>query len=109
MKFLTVAGLVGCVLLSALAGCGEAPSDQVSDDLGVKAAIDISDGTQKWYDGQMTCPVCGGQPISEEHYVDLQGGRLYFDKAECKDKFEQNQDQYLEEYRQKVQRQMSGG
>ena len=57
----------------------------------------------------MTCPVCGGQPISGEHYVDLQGGRLYFDKAECKDKFEQNQDQYLEEYRQKVQRQMSGG
>ena len=109
MRFFTVSGLVCCVLLFALAGCEKAPSDQVSDDLGVTAAIDIADNTQKWYDGQMTCPVCGEKPIKGEHYVDLQGGRLYFDKAECKDKFEGNQDQYLEEYREKVQQQMSGG
>jgi len=109
MRFLTVAGLISCVLLFALAGCEEGPSQEVPEQLGVTAAIDISDGTQKWYDGQMTCPVCGGQPISGEHYVDLPGGRLYFDKAECKQKFQENQEQYLQEYSQKVQQQMGGG
>lgn len=63
-------------------------------------AMMIKDGAQKFDKMQGNCPVCQGGPIDPEVHVDIEGkGRLYFDKEECKEKFEQNRDKYLSEYK----------
>jgi len=49
---------------------------------------------------QMNCIVCGERPLKGDLHADVtvgnQRGRLYFDKQECLDEFEQNQQKYLD-------------
>ena len=58
-------------------------------------AMDIKDGSTKYYPRQYRCPVCGNVGLNKEQHVDIDGKRIYFDKAECIDKFKQDRQKYL--------------
>lgn len=106
MKKLILACAVLGLLCVFLTACGK--QEQTGSDRAVEAMM-LHPGTPKYFEMQTTCPVCDGIPISEDYYVDIDGRRLYFDKAECKQKFEGNQEQYLKEYKEKANKAMMGG
>lgn len=106
MKKLVLACAVLGLLGAFLSGCGK--EEQTGSDRAVEAMM-LHPGTPKYFEMQTTCPVCGESPISEDYYVDINGKRLYFDKAECKKEFQGNQEQYLEEYKEKANKAMMGG
>jgi hypothetical protein len=58
-------------------------------------AMDIEDGSEKYFPRQYRCPVCGNVGLSKDQYVDIDGKRLYFDRAQCIDDFEQDRQKYL--------------
>lgn len=98
------------VLAFTLAGCGQGGSSQVGEPTkGNPAAAQLRDTAPNWYDGQMKCPVCGGQPLKKEHYADVQGGRVYMDKEECVQEFKQDKEKYMQKLREQVQQQRRGG
>lgn len=74
-------------------GCGSKSSQR--DDL---RANDIDDGAEKYSSMQNKCPVCGGKPISADIHSNVNGKRVYFDKKECKEKFDANSEKYLKEW-----------
>lgn len=82
------AGLPGCTGENGPATSGAPP----------RAAGTIDDGAPKFFVGQIECPVCGGVPIKAGHHVEVDGERLYFDRAECVDKFRENRRKYIEKY-----------
>lgn len=84
-----------------LAGCGEGPGVSPGGDP-PRAAGTIDDGSPKFFVGQIECPVCGGRPIAPEHHADVEGGRLYFDSAECLREFNKNSEKHLRKYRSQV-------
>ena len=49
---------------------------------------------------QMNCFVCGERPLKADIHADISmgggSGRIYFDKQECLDKFENNKKKYLQ-------------
>ena len=97
MTRLLVVTVILTVVLGGFAGCDG------DDGVGMsgrppRAAGTIEDGKQKFFVGQIECPVCGGQPIKAEHHAQVDGRRLYFDRAECADKFESERQRYLREY-----------
>ena len=109
MRRILIALAVVTVLCGALVGCGGEGDGEMDENAGlVPAAMEFQDGAEKFYHGQMTCPVCDGKPIKEELYADTKGGRLYFDKQECVDEFKNNKQKYIEEYNQKVMSQQMG-
>jgi len=98
------------LLVAGLAGCDSGTPTGPDPGEGGRpvTAADIEDDTNKYLDTQKACPVCGGTPIKGEYYVDLPQGRVYFDKQECRNEFEQNQDQYLQEWHQRLTEQQAG-
>lgn len=58
-------------------------------------AMDIEDGSTKYFPRQYRCPVCGNVGLSKDQHVDLDGKRLYFDKVKCIDEFKQDRQKYL--------------
>ena len=98
MKKLTIAVACAALLCVAAVGCkkqqsGGAGSGQTGDMPAV--AGNFQDGHHAFWGGQEKCPVCGKKPLKQKHHADVQNGRIYFDRAECKKKFTQNKDKYL--------------
>lgn len=102
--------IVGLAIIAlsygALVGCGGEGGKQ--DVQTPTTAIEIQDDHRAYYDMQEECPVCGGRPIKQEFHADTDKGRIYFDKKQCVDKFNENRDQYLKKFGQQVQNQMPG-
>ena len=63
-------------------------------------ASKFDDGVEALRPQQSLCFICGQGPLKAEYHadVDTDGGqrRIYFDKQECVDKFEQNPDRYMQ-------------
>ena len=85
----TVAGIFTLSLGSPGCGAGGRASHP-------KKARDIEDGSTKYFPRQFRCPVCGTAELNEEQFVDIDGKRIYFDRAECIDKFNQAPRNYLQ-------------
>ena len=99
-----VAGLLG----AALVGCGSGDSGG-SEEYGEKPVVEMHPDTKKYDMMQYECPVCGGKALKEEFYSDVDDqGRIYFDKKECKEKFDQNPQEYLKDYT-NIEKQMGRG
>lgn len=92
------------VFLVTAAGCDEGVSSG-SESERPPMADEFRDQAAKFYPSQEKCPVCGGQPIKKEAYVDHQMKRIYFDKQECADKFEQDPHKYIQQWMQAIQKQ----
>jgi len=93
-----------CVL--TVAGCGQDGSSGASGKKRLRkyiAAKNIEDGAEKYDRVQSRCPVCDAQGVTAEHYVDVDGKRVYFDKKECKEKWEENQAKYLKKMKKRKQ------
>ncbi len=100
--------LVGAVLISGMAGCGEA--DRASGpELGAAAKTFDSD-VPPMNPEQKACPVCGNA-IKENVYVDVDDEgttkRIYFDSDQCKQLFQQNMETELMKFKSKMQAQSS--
>ena len=94
-------------LVVGFMGCGQgAPTSR--EGAPVEAWSIDDDNPNKFRDGQIACPVCDGIPIKGEHYVDTKRGRVYFDKAECAEKFEQDTQKYLQQWQQAIDERMRG-
>lgn len=99
MKKLILA-LVFVGLLVFTAGCEESgPASSGSEPDG-RPAMAFQDGHKKYYDHQFQCPVCGKEGLKPDIHVDLEQGRMYFDKEECKKEFNQDQEKYLQKFEQ---------
>jgi len=96
-KLIVVAVIV--LLLTGFAGCGQDASSEEKDPV---TAMSIDDNAPNFYEDQIECPVCGGQPINAEYYVDAVRGRVYFDKKECMEKFKEDQAKYIQEWLQRI-------
>ena len=59
-------------------------------------AMYIEDGADKYFAYQTKCPVCGEASLDPTHYVDVEGERIYFDKAECVKQFKDDRSTYLD-------------
>ena len=93
-KILTLTTAVLCLgLFAVMVGCED--SGPGADGASVPVmAWTIEDGADKYAPQQDKCPVCGGRPIKAEFYTEIDGKRLYFDKQECVQKYEENPDEY---------------
>lgn len=99
-KTLTVLALLAIVCV-AVAGCEEGGGGGGSGEPEAHALKFAKEqGVQPLEMSQHLCPVCDGKPIKKNLYHDLQRGgqqaRVWFDKQECLDKFEENPGQYLQ-------------
>jgi hypothetical protein len=96
MKRLILCAAVLALLTAGLAGCGGESSQTASqgNSEGPPVASNFHPDVAELYGGQKACPVCGGA-IKEEHYVDVQDMRVYFDKKACVDKFKEKYEQPL--------------
>ena len=94
------------VLCVGFVGCNGGASQEEAEE--VPTAWQFHKDQPKAFEGQRTCPVCGQQPIKEEFYKDTDAGRVYFDKQECADEFEGNEQQYMQKLRQGASAQMTG-
>ena len=94
------------VLCVGFVGCNGGGSQEEAEE--VPTAWQFHTDQPKAFEGQRTCPVCGGQPIKEEFYADTDAGRVYFDKQACVEEFKGNEDQYLQKLRQGAAGQMGG-
>ena len=67
-------------------------------------AYNFRDGAPKYYDEQKACPVCGGEPIKEDIHAEYQMKRIYFDKDECAQKFQESPQEYIQKWMERVQK-----
>ena len=104
---IVIALAVAALVFVALPGCGGNGSGGEEEE--TATAYQFHPDTPKLFLGQQKCPVCDGEPIKEEFYSDVDGQRLYFDKKECKEKFDSNQSEYMQKFQQDMQKQMGGG
>lgn len=109
-KLFLVLVLVGLVCLSLPAcdggggGGGGGGESAELDESGIpKDAVIASkfdDGVDALRPQQSMCFICGQGPLKAEYHADVdvngEKRRVYFDKQECADKFEQNPDRYLQ-------------
>ena len=93
-----VAALMLCGLMM---GCGQ--SGPSASQEGPPAAWSVQDGAPKFYEEQITCPVCGESPIKGEYYADVGSAKLrvYFDSQECLDTFNEDPQKYIQEWEQR--------
>ena len=93
--WMLVAFLAGTLMLG-LFGCdgGYSSSSPSSRDVSSKVGASAT-GVPEFYGGLKKCPVCGESPTRPEHHVDIKGGRVFFDRAECAEKFSENPDKYM--------------
>jgi len=88
--------VLGVLICGALmSGCGGDPTGGRTGDQVETRARYITDGAPKYNPDQKQCPVCGAPDLHADQYVDVEGKRIYFDKKECVDEFQNNQSQYL--------------
>ncbi len=92
--------LVGAVMAGSLVGCGGSSEPQ-GPELGAAAKTFESDVAPMNPD-QKACPVCGNA-IKEDVYVDVKANgetkRIYFDKKQCKQVFQQNKETQLKRFK----------
>lgn len=108
MKGMLVGTAVAVLLCVSLIGCGPEETIDVKQEAPPHAGS-FKDDQRPFFDMQTECPVCGGTPLEQEFHVDTNEGRVYFDKQECADKFKGNQEQYMKQFKQKVNKVMMGG
>ena len=109
MKKLLVTLALAAFVSLTLGGCGGSSQEADPEGEGYQvSAMQIDDGATPWDQMQYMCPVTG-DPIKPEHYVDYQGKRIYFSSEEAAKKFKGNEDNYIQNYRQMMRQQMSGG
>ena len=94
-KAVIVVAVLASVVAAGFLGCGG--NGGGSGD--VKPAMAFHEDVPKYYSKQVKCPVCGGQPLVKDHYVDVEGQRVYFDKKDCVAAFKKNQSTYLRKLR----------
>ncbi len=101
--------LLGAVLLACAiaAGCG-GNGGNGEEPKGHLVAGGIGDGVSAAVPAQTECPVCGA-PITDEAYVDMDEGRVYFDSEECAQEWEQDPQQYRENLEEQKQPNLFGG
>lgn len=102
-------GLAVAVLLGAVVvGCTDSSTGE-----GEGAAEDprsFHPGVKKYDNMQFECPVCESAAIKEEFYSDVDDeGRIYFDKKECKEKFDADPQKYLQDYTKVTDQMRKGG
>lgn len=103
---IAVIALIALAACFSLAGCGEEESATTASTQGPPVADSFDDGALPFWGGQKECPVCGTSPVKAEHHVDVEAGRIYFDKAECVTKFNNDKQEYLSKLSQKVKNMM---
>lgn len=96
MRFATIAAAVLALAGLALVGCGDVSAPSEAKPM---QARQIDDGAEKYSPMQIKCPVCNTQELSADIHSDVDGKRVYFDKEECKQKFDQDPQQYLEQWK----------
>lgn len=105
MRILTVFAVLA-LLCAGLAGC-DGSSGVTGPEEGPPAAYQFHHDTPKLIEDQTECIVCRETPIKENLYEDWGPGlRVYFDKQECKEEFQQNPDQYVNQFRQQKDEEM---
>ena len=102
-----ILAVLAATVTFCLAGCGQSAYEDTSS--GIQFAATIEDGANKWNPNQNKCPVCEGQPIKGEFYVDTDNGRVYFDKQECVDKFKDDPQKFLQQQQQQMRGQYNSG
>ena len=107
MRSIMIILAVGAALSLAVAGCGQGGGGE-GESQDIISALQIQDGSTPYNERQFTCPVCGGKPISPDYYADVNGKRIYFDKEECAEKFKQDPETHLKQYRQEMMKSMGG-
>lgn len=94
--------LVGAVMIGGMVGCGG--SEPGGPELGAAASSFQSD-VPPMNPEQKACPVCGNA-IAEDVYLDVDDGgttkRIYFDKEQCKNTFDQNKATELRKFKAKM-------
>ena len=98
--------LIWCVVAGmvcfAVTGCRRAERPRVEPDHPAVTlptfAMEIEDGAVPYFPTQYICPVCE-ERIKAEHYADVDGKRIYFDRAECADTFKRSPAGYMEKLR----------
>ena len=107
MKRLAAICVLSAVLCIGVMGCGGEEASTSSDSEvssaggppDVTTARKIQDDAPKFNPMQMNCIVCGERPIKGEFHADVsaggRSGRIYFDKKECLEKFNNNKEKYL--------------
>jgi len=108
MRTMLIGTVVALLLCVGVIGCGQEDTVEAKQEAPPNAAS-FQDDERPFYDMQMECPVCGGQPIKQELHADTDEGRVYFDKQECVDKFQQNPDQHMKKFKEKINKMMMGG
>ncbi len=103
---MAIIALFALAVCFTFAGCGEDESGATASTQGPPVADTLEEDAFAFWGGQKECPVCGGTPIKAEHHVNVEAGRIYFDKAECVEEFKNNKQKYLSELSQKVKRMM---
>ena len=88
MKFVRM-GMVVCVALSLIVGCG---SEKETESAGASRPVQAN--TTSMTVAQTTCPVMGGK-INKEVYMDYEGKRVYFCCPSCIAEFEKDPDRYV--------------
>ena len=107
MKKVFVCLAITAVVVGAFGGCGS--GKQQPGKKTVVQAMDFQDGADKYFTPQLRCPVCGKQPLKKDLYVDVEDGRIYFDKKECVTKFKNNKDKFLKKFNKRIRDIQSGG
>jgi len=109
MKRILVAVVISALVSFGMIGCGDSTPQADPEGEGYQiSAMQIDDGATPWDQMQYMCPVTG-DPIKPDHYVDYQGKRIYFNSEEAAQKFQGNEDKYIKNYREMMQKQMGGG
>jgi len=107
MRKVLLAGVVLALVCVGIVGCekgGTAPQGEE-----IPTAVQFKDGADKYFMYQHKCPVCDGQPLSADYYVDTEKGRVYFDKQECAEQFKANKEEMLKKLEKQIDDTMGGG
>ena len=107
MKKVLLAGVMLALVCAGIMGCEKGGSAPEGEE--IPTAFTFKDGTEKYFMYQHKCPVCDGQPLQGEFYVDTEKGRVYFDKQECKEQFEANKEEMLKKLEKQIDETMGGG
>ncbi len=96
MRFTIVAAVALALAGVGLVGCGNGSGPAEAKPM---QARQIDDGAEKYSPMQVKCPVCKTQELAAEIHSDVDGKRVYFDKEECKQKFDQDPQKYLDQWK----------
>lgn len=109
MKKIVAVLMVAGLITGFSVGCGGEGPSAGTEEGQVRPAMAIEDGHKKFARYQMKCPICGQKPISEKFYVDMDNGRIYFDRKKCRDTFKKDPQKHLKQWQQKRRQQAPTG